>query len=133
MQIVLRAKELNKNQKELLENEFGELNTSKVVLFKERLEHIKDRHPEIVEILKDNFKSVVEDPDYILKDEKKNNTIWAIKNIKDKKLNLVIKLSLKNNKEQSKFLNSVITGHKLNDDRLEKYLKKNKLLYKNKK
>lgn len=114
----------------IIEKEFGKLNTNKVILRDERIEHIKERHPEVVEIIKKYSKDIIENPDYILKDSKNIDTIWHIKEIEKAKINVVIKLSLKAKEENKGYLNSIITGHGVKEARLKKYLEKHKLLYK---
>lgn len=92
----------------ILEREFGKLNTTKVILRKERLQHIEERHPEVVEIIKNNFDEIIEAPDYILKDEKNENTILFIHELDKKNLSTVVKLSL-----EERYKNSVITSYKI--------------------
>nr|DAR83087.1 MAG TPA: minor capsid protein [Caudoviricetes sp.] len=117
----------------ILENEFGKLNGDEVILRDERLEHIKERHPEVVDILKNNYVEAVNNPDYVLKDSKNENTIWNIKKIEEKNINIVIKLSVLKEKEHKRYLNSTITAHEIKNSRLNKYLEKQKQLYKNQK
>lgn len=52
------------------------------------------------------------------------------KEIENDKINIVIKLSIKSKEEHKDYLNSIITGHKTDNKRVEKYLKKHQLLYK---
>ena len=117
----------------VLEKEFGKLNGNEVILRDERLEHIKERHPEVVDILKNNYIEAVNNPDYVLKDSKNENTIWNIKKIEEKNINIVIKLSVLKEKEHKRYLNSTITAHEIKNSRLNKYLEKQKQLYKNQK
>lgn len=121
---------LKKEVKDVVEKEFGKLNTDKVILRDERIEHIKERHPEAVEIIKKYSKDIIENPDYILKDSKNIDTIWHIKEIDKDKINVVIKLSIKAKQEHKGYSNSIITGHKTDNKRVEKYLRKHQLLYK---
>lgn len=96
----------------VLEREFGKLNTTKVILRKERLQHIEERHPEVVEVIKNNFNEIIETPDYILKDEKNENTILLIRELENKAYNTVIKISVKENTELK---NSTLTFYKIRD------------------
>ena len=121
---------LKKELKDVVEKEFGELNTDKVILRDERIEHIKERHPDAVEIIKKYVKDIIENPDYILKDSKNVDTIWHIKEIDKNKINAVIKLSIKEKQEHKGYLNSIITGYPITEKRLEKHLSKLKILYK---
>ena len=91
---VFARSKLSADVMNILENEFGKLNGDEVILRDERLEHIKERHPEVVDILKNNYIEVVNNPDYVLKDSKNENTIWNIKKIEEKNINIVIKLSV---------------------------------------
>lgn len=120
----------NAEIKKTIEKEFGKLNTDEVILRNERLKHIKDRHPEVVEILKKDFDKIIKDPNYILKDNKNGDTVWCIKRIEEKNMNMVIKLSISDKKEHSTYLNSVITAHMLDKKRLDKVLIKKQKIYK---
>lgn len=124
---------LSEDVMNVLEKEFGKLNGNEVILRDERLEHIKERHPEVVDILKNNYIEAVNNPDYVLKDSKNENTIWNIKKIEEKNINIVIKLSVLKEKEHKRYLNSTITAHEIKNSRLNKYLEKQKQLYKNQK
>ena len=119
-----------KEVKDVVEKEFGKLNADKVILREERVKHIEERHPEAVGIIKKYAQEIIENPDYILKDSKNIDTIWHIKEIEKEKINMVIKLSLEAKEEHKGYLNSVITGHKTDNKRVEKYLRKHQLLYK---
>ena len=130
---VFARSKLSADVMNILENEFGKLNGDEVILRDERLEHIKERHPEVVDILKNNYVEAVNNPDYVLKDSKNENTIWNIKKIEEKNINIVIKLSVLKEKEHKRYLNSTITAHEIKNSRLNKYLEKQKQLYKNQK
>ena len=68
----------------VLESEFGKLNGNDVILREERLEHIRERHPEVADLVKEKYKEIIDNPDYILKDSKNENTVWfVVKNIED--------------------------------------------------
>lgn len=130
---VFARSNLSEDVMNVLEKEFGKLNGNEVILRDERLEHIKERHPEVVDILKNNYIEAVNNPDYVLKDSKNENTIWNIKKIEEKNINIVIKLSVLKEKEHKRYLNSTITAHEIKNSRLNKYLEKQKQLYKNQK
>lgn len=127
---VFARSKLSEDVMNVLEKEFGKLNGNEVILRDERLEHIKERHPEVVDILKNNYIEAVNNPDYVLKDSKNDNTIWNIKKIEEKNINIVIKLSVLKEKEHKRYLNSTITAHEIKNSRLNKYLEKQKQLYK---
>ncbi|WP_311696027.1 PBECR3 domain-containing polyvalent protein [Sneathia sanguinegens] len=93
-----------------------------VQLRNERIEHIMDRHPEVVQLIKKEFKKIINNPDYIFKDKKNYDTIWVCKKNK-KKTGLMLVVKLKLEKNNSNFENSIITGRKTN---IERYVKSNK-------
>ncbi len=123
---IYASENLEEKIKKIIENEFGKLNSNKVILLEKNLKHIEERHPEVIEILKNNFSDIIKNPDYVLKDEKNTDTIWHIKSIKEKNTRVVIKLSIKNKEEHKKFLNSIITAHKVRKQELKRLIKRNK-------
>ena len=108
----------------VLESEFSELNGNDVILREERLEHIRERHPEVTDLIKEKYKEIIDSPDYILKDKQYPDSIWVIKREEDLNLNIIIKLSLKNNMEYKKMKNSIITTYGISDKQLKRYLNK---------
>lgn len=119
--------------KKEIEKEFGKLNSSDVILREERLEHIKERHPEIVEVVKEVFEMALEDPTIILSDYKNKNTILLINDIEEKNIVFAIKLSLVN-VDNKNIENSIITAYKIRKREVKRLQKKNKVLFdKNKK
>lgn len=116
--------------KKIIEKEFGVLNSNKVILLEKNLKHIEERHPEVIEILKNSFSEMIKNTDYILKDNKKEDSIWFAKEIKSKNNLLVIKLSIKKKKEHQKYINSIITSYSLKEKRFNSHLKSKKILYK---
>ena len=101
-------------------NKLGEyrdkLFTDEVILTEERLNsHILVEHFDEYNQLKNYIKEIVEEPDYILKDNRHYDTIILLKNISDinKYGRVVIKLILSCDKEHPK--NSIITLMRLNE------------------
>lgn len=116
----------------ILEKEFGKLNTDKVILRDERIEHIREGHPEVVEIIKKHAKDIIESPDYILKDAIREETILCVKKLEENSnINVVIKLALEDSKDKKRNKNSIITSFLMNDKRLKRELKKKECIYKN--
>lgn len=109
---IVSESSFSKQVKESIEKELGKLNTDSVILRKERLQHIEERHPEAVEIIKNNFDKIIENPDYVLKDGKNENTILLIRELESKAYNTVIKISVKENTELK---NSILTFYKIRD------------------
>ena len=109
----------------VLEKEFGTLNSDEVILRNERLEHIRERHPEVADVLKNNYNELIKKPNYILKDSKNENTALFIKNIEGKSYNTVIKM---NTDKDVKLENSTITFYKIRDREFKRILQKSKTL-----
>lgn len=89
--------------------------TEEVILTAERLyEHILLYHEKEYKELRPYIKSIIKDPDYIIEDNRHEDTMIYLKEIANIEKNgrVVIKLALGKDKEHSK--NSIITLMKLN-------------------
>ena len=64
-----------------LEVVFGALQTNKIIIMDEREEHIKLRHPEDYELLSPYAGVTVNNPDFVLIDEKVAGTIIMVKRV----------------------------------------------------
>lgn len=98
--------------------------TDEVVLTDERLyNHILIYHKKEYEQLKKYIKDIIQEPDYIIEDNRHADTMIYLKQIQEitKKGRVVIKLALGYDKEHSK--NSIITLMKLNDRTWEQTIK----------
>ena len=114
--------------KEIIEKEFGKVQTDEVVLTNERLQHIKDHHPNDFEMFEQSKESVISSPDLILKDEKHDNTIFVIKHIDETNMNIIVKLAVVEDEKHTK--NSIMTAYRMRDKNVKKLADKNKTLYK---
>ena len=104
--------------------------TDIVVLTEKQREHIKERHPEILEKY---FSEIIEKPDYILKDNARENTALLLKTIisderKIGNVNLVLRLAIDNDDEHNK--NSIIICIPIGKNRLKSYINNGKIVYK---
>ena len=90
--------------------------TTDVVLFEERINHIKERHPEMERYIK-FIPLILKSPDMILKEVKRKDTIWIIKQIKNN-IKITIKLNTSSDK---KLKNSIIQMQILNQKIIDKY------------
>lgn len=102
--------------------------TDEVIITDERIEHIKDRHPDDYERFYSYITEIIEKPDYIL-EANKPNTAVILKQVRlqSEKFQLVLKLKTSEDKEA--FKNSVITFLKINKRTWNKYLRNKKILY----
>ncbi len=96
--------------------EYGKmLITEEVILTDERLyEHILLFHEDEYKQLRPYIKNIIENPDYIVEDNRHMDTMIYLKQVKEIEKNgrVVIKLALGQDKEHNK--NSIITMMKLN-------------------
>ena len=112
----------------IIENSFGKLPTNEVVLTDERMQHIKEKHADDFLLLEEYGRDILENPDIILNDEKRENTIFVIKHIIETNMNIIVKLAIPEDDKHPK--NSVMTAYRLRDSNLKKLEKKHKILYK---
>lgn len=103
--------------------------TEKVIITDERLEHIKEHHPELEYKEIKSIKSVIEDPDYIFEDRKNIDTILLVKRFKiiNKNCRIVVKLNTSID-IQDKF-NSIISFWQISEKKLGQYLRNEKIIY----
>ena len=113
----------------------NKLITEEVILTDERLyEHILLFHEEEYRQLRPYIKRIIEDPDYIVEDNRHEDTMIYLKEIDDigKNGRVVIKLALGKDEEHNK--NSIITLMKLNKRTWNQTIKnRGKIIWKNKK
>lgn len=126
--IMSEKKMLGKINLTFLEKEFGKIQTDGIIVTNERLSHIQERHPQDYKLFEKYGRDSVQDPDYIVKDEKNAGTVFMIKRLPDTNLNVVVRVALNTDKEGLK--NSVMTFYRIRERNLSKIIKKNKLLYK---
>ena len=95
--------------------------------------HIKERHPDIYDLVVKHAKGILEDPDATYQEAGRENTVWAVKQVDSdsgKSVQMVIKLS--QGSEATDKNNSIITAYTINSKRFIAKEKKGKikLLYK---
>ena len=111
----------------VLEKEFGKLQTSEIIVTGERIAHIRERHFIDYELFEKYGAQCVQNPDYIIKDNKNENTVFMVKKLPDINLNVISKLALDTDKSGLK--NSVMTFYRIRERNLKKLIAKNTLLY----
>ncbi len=83
----------------LLEYEFGRIQTKEIIVTNERLKHIQERHPQDYELFEKYGEDSVQDPDYIVKDMKHKGTVFMVKKLPGTNLNVVVRVVLDTDKE----------------------------------
>ena len=97
--------------------------TKDVVLLPERLEHIKTKHPEVEKYIKE-IPNIIKQPDMVLKEVKRENTIWIIKKY-DNNIKITLKLNTDNNKN---YKNSIIQMQYMRDSEIKRNIKNSKVI-----
>lgn len=105
------------------------IRTDEVVITDERIQHIKDRHPQDFERYAVYLADIVENPQYIL-EANKSNTAFLLKKYEEsgERFQLILRLAVEGDKPGNK--NSVITFLKVGEKRFNRYLRTKKILYK---
>ena len=126
---------ITKLDRNKLEKYKKRLITEEVILTDERLyEHILLFHENEYKELRPYLKSIIDNPDYIIEDNRHEDTMIYLKQVKNIEKNgrVVIKLALGQDKEHNK--NSIITMMKLNNRTWKQTLKnRGKIIWNNKK
>lgn len=102
--------------------------TDEIIITLERINHILIEHQEDFTKYFNYVINIIEDPDYILKDCKNENTAMVIKHIEKTNINIIIRLAVGNDLKHNK--NSIITMYRIRDKNLKKLIDKNKCIYK---
>ena len=105
------------------------IRTDEVVITDERIEHIRQRHPNDFERYAQYMAEIVEAPDYIL-EANRPNTVFLLKAFEEdgERFQLILRLAVEGDKPEYK--NSVITFLNVEEKRYRRYLRTKKVLYK---
>lgn len=121
-------KSLGKLNIVLLEKVFGKIQTDEIIVTSERVAHIQERHPQDFELFVKYGANSVQNPDYVIRDIKRDGTVFMVKKLPDTNLNIVVRVALDTDQEGLK--NSVMTFYRIRERNLRKLIEKNGLLYK---
>ena len=113
-----------------LEEHFGKLQTNEIIVTEERLEHIKQRHPEDVDLFDSLGEATVSAPDIVLADSKHQGTVFMVKHLPETNLNVIVRVALGTDEKGRK--NSVMTFYRLRDKNLKKLKGSNAILFERK-
>ena len=104
--------------------------TEDVIITEERIEHIKERHPNDYEKYWGYLKNIVEDPDFII-ESNKPNTALILKEVREsdeKRFKTVLRLNVST--DNPNFKNSIITFMKINEKEWSRLIRNKRILYK---
>lgn len=103
--------------------------TDEVIITDERIQHIKERHPNDFERFCSYIPNIIEEPDYIIK-ANLPNTGLLLKEIIEKGERFQLVLRIKTAADREDFKNSIITFLKINERTWKKYIRNKEILYK---
>ena len=103
--------------------------TDEVIITDERIEHIKERHPNDYERYYRYLKEIVEHPQYIVETNKPYTALILNEFIEEEEQFKTV-LRLTTSHDNPNFKNSIITFMKINDREWKRILKNKRILYK---
>lgn len=106
-----------------------DITTDEVIITDERIQHIKEHHPNNYEQYYSYMRSIIENPEYII-EANKPNTALILKSFSNGNETFKTVLRLITSSDNSKFKNSIITFMKINEKEWKRLLKNKKILYK---
>ncbi len=105
------------------------IRTSEVIITSERIQHIRERHPQDFERFSDYLKEIVERPDYIIEDTRPN-TAMVLKRIVEQGEHFRLALRLATSEDNPNYKNSIVTFMKIRKKEWRRLIKNKKVLYK---
>ena len=107
-----------------------DITTDEVIITDERIQHIKDRHPNDYEKYYEYLKCIVEAPDYIVETNKPDTALILKEIVMSDEKQFKTVLRLKTSKDKPEFKNSIITFMKINEKEWSRLLRNKQVLYK---
>lgn len=107
-----------------------DITTDEVIITDERIQHIKDRHPNDYEKYYEYLKCIVEAPDYIVETNKPDTALILKEIVMSDEKQFKTVLRLKTSKDKPEFKNSIITFMKINEKEWSRLLRNKQILYK---
>ncbi|MGN0332777.1 MAG: phage minor capsid protein [Lachnospiraceae bacterium] len=104
--------------------------TDEVIITDERIQHIKERHPNDYERYYRYLKKIVEDPDYIVKTNKPNTALILKEIVESEEKQFKTVLRLTTSKDNPEYKNSIITFMKINEKEWSRLIRNKQILYK---
>lgn len=106
----------------------NDITVKEVILTDKQVEHIKERHPNDYERYFKYIKSIVESPDYIIRDTKPN-TGFLLKEFREEDKRFQLILRLQTSSDISGYKNSIITFLKINEKKYNQYLRNKEIVW----
>lgn len=106
-----------------------DITTDEVIITDERVQHIKDRHPNDFETYFNFMNKIVVEPDYIIEANKPKSAL-ILKSFDDGSKTFKTVLRLVTPSDEPEIKNSIITFMKINEKEWNRLIKNKKVLYK---
>ena len=103
--------------------------TDEVIITDERIEHIQKNHPDDYERFQLYFQEIVQNPDYIIQDERPA-TAMVLKLIEEQGERFRLSLRLVTSNDNPEFKNSIITFMKIREKEWNRLIRNKTVLYK---
>lgn len=103
--------------------------TDEVIITNEQLLHIKNRHPEACDDILVYIRKILESPDYIIRD-RRPDTGLVVKKVLNNSESMLLVLKMCTQRDKIGYKNSIITGWKITEKRLNNYLRNKEVIYK---
>jgi len=106
-----------------------DITTDEVIITNKQIEHIKERHPGNYELYFTYIKEIIENPDYIIRDNipKTGFLLKEFENV-DKRFQLILRLHT--SEDNYKYKNSIITFLKVNKKKYNQYIRNKDIVWK---
>ena len=122
---------VGKIDKEIFSYVAQSVSTEDVIITDERIEHIKERHPNDLDLYSEYMKYMVQKPQYIIETDKANTAV-ILNEFENGKERFKLILRLKTEADHDGYKNSIISFWKIGNTTWNKLLRNKKILYKSK-
>ena len=112
--------------KDIYKNVNAGLMTDEVIITEKQIQHVIDRHGQDYDAVVNRLQEIVSAPDYIFAD-KRPSTAMVVKSLDDGNGVVILRLAISS--DPAEYKNSIITFMKINEARLQNYLRNRKILY----
>jgi len=106
-----------------------DITTDEVIITGERIEHIKERHPQDFERYRQYMRDIIAEPDYIMEANKPNSVMLMKEFVHGGRAFKMI-LRLHTSVDDPEHKNSIITFMRIKGDKYKQYARTKKILYK---
>lgn len=122
---------IGKLDKEKLGRYKTKIITDEIILTEERIKHIREHHPGDYEKYGRYIFEIINNPDYIINDNKNIDTILYMKTISESNKNIQIVVRLNTNKNEKDKYNSILTLWKIKTRTYKQIIRNKEIIWKN--